>query len=127
MHHFAALHRAIGSPAWPEDEAALLARVQRRLQRSYRPRSTARQAAAVLVDGDRSSRLARLQVPTLVIHGAEDPLVPAAAGRDLARRIPGAELEVVAGMGHDLPAPLWPCLAARMHALALRGPRHGGG
>ena len=75
---------------------------------------------AILADTTRAQQLARIATPTLVIHGSDDTLVPLAAGQDTARRIPGARLAVVEGMGHDLPpgvvdrvlAPLLPHLAA---------------
>ena len=68
------------------------------------------QLLAVLASGDRRRLLARISAPTLVIHGAADPLVPVAAGRDTARHVRGAELLVIEGMGHDLPAGLVPTL-----------------
>lgn len=64
--------------------------------------------AAVVATGDRSELLKTIEVPTLVIHGADDPLVPLAAGEDTAAQIPGAELKVIPGMGHDLPDALMP-------------------
>jgi len=67
---------------------------------------------AVIASGDRRKLLRGIALPTLVIHGADDPLVPVAAGRDTAENIPGAELRVIAGMGHDLPPELLPQLAA---------------
>lgn len=60
---------------------------------------------------DRTRRLAGVRAPTLVIHGDSDPLIPPAAGRATAAAIPGARLELLAGMGHDLPRPLWPRIA----------------
>jgi len=62
----------------------------------------------VIADGSRVARLHALKVPTLVIHGADDPLIPVAAGRDTAAVVPGARLEVIAGMGHDIPEALAP-------------------
>ena len=70
----------------------------------------ARQLAAIVSHGSRREALTRLDVPTLVIHGAADPLVPVAGGRDTAAAIPGAELLVVEGMGHDLPPGAWPTI-----------------
>ena len=58
---------------------------------------------AILSDGSRVERLRRIRVPTLVIHGADDPLVPVAAGEHTGQMIPGAKLEIVQGKGHDLP------------------------
>jgi pimeloyl-ACP methyl ester carboxylesterase len=86
----------------------LRVRIAATVRLSYRPAATARQLAAILADGDRSPMLARIAAPTRVVHGAADPLVPADCGRDLAQRIAGAVLDLVDGMGHDLPQPLWP-------------------
>ena len=119
--HYRRLHTLIGSPAYRPDPLALEDRLRSSLARAYRPRGTARQMVAILAAADRSAALASLAVPTLVIHGAADPLVPPAAGQDLARKIPGAQLDLIEGMGHDLPVPLWPRYAAAVAALAGRG------
>ena len=116
--HYRRLYALIGSPAYPPEPAVLDARLRASLTRSYRPAGTARQMVAILAAADRSAALARLDVPTLVIHGAADPLVPPAAGEDLARRIPGARLDLIEGMGHDLPAALWPRFAAGVAGVA---------
>jgi pimeloyl-ACP methyl ester carboxylesterase len=71
--------------------------------RAYDPKGTLRQLIAVLADGARAGKLASIQAPTLVIHGKQDELVPLACGVDTARRIPGAKLEVIDQMAHDLP------------------------
>lgn len=101
-----ALWRAIGSPAYPTAEPVLRQRVLRALRRSSCPSGVARQMLAIAAGPDRSPLLAQLTVPTLVIHGAADPLVPCACGVDVAERVPGARLEIIEGMGHDLPAQL---------------------
>ena len=101
-----ALWQAIGSPAYPTAEAVLRQRVLRALRRSSCPSGVARQMLAVAAAPDRSALLARLAVPTLVIHGAADPLVPSACGVDVASKVPGARLALIEGMGHDLPAQL---------------------
>ncbi len=98
----------IGSPAYPPDQAELRVRMERHHDRSYHPRGIARQTLAIMASPSRVPLLGRIEAPTLVIHGDADPLVPVAAGRELAQRIAGAQLEVVPGMGHDLPAPLLP-------------------
>jgi pimeloyl-ACP methyl ester carboxylesterase len=67
---------------------------------------TLRQMLAVMADSARAAQLAQISVPTLVFHGHDDPLLPYACGEDTARRIPGARLIGVAGMGHDLPGPV---------------------
>ena len=63
--------------------------------------------AAVRATGDRRPRLATIKAPTMVLHGGADPLVPVEGGRDTAASIPGAELRIVPGMGHDLPPALY--------------------
>jgi pimeloyl-ACP methyl ester carboxylesterase len=111
VNHLVGLLGVIGSPAFPPDPAQLRARLRAATQRAFRPDGTARQLMAVVADGDRTPLLARIQAPTRVIHGEADPLVPVAAGRDLAARIAGAEADFIPGMGHDLPLQLMPRLA----------------
>jgi pimeloyl-ACP methyl ester carboxylesterase len=102
-------NRAVfGSPAYPESLQQRLAAARAAYTRSFRPAGVARQLQAALVDGSRVDRLRTLDVPTLVIHGADDPLIPVAAGRDTAAAIRGAQLVVIDGMGHDIPALLAP-------------------
>jgi pimeloyl-ACP methyl ester carboxylesterase len=105
----------IGSPAYrPLDEEArqaFRARLRDSVQRAYRPAGVARQLIAVAADGDRSPLLARITAPTHIIHGADDPLVRVASAYDLRRKVNGSTLDVIEGMGHDLPQPLWPRLA----------------
>jgi proline iminopeptidase len=98
-----ALLRTIGSPAYPTPDPLLRQRVLHALRRSNCPSGIARQALAIAVAPDRSTLLTQLAIPTLVIHGAADPLVPLACGVDVARQVPGAHLEIIEGMGHDLP------------------------
>lgn len=112
--HYIKLFGVIGSPAHPTPEPHLRARLHRSLMRAYRPAGTARQLLAIIASGDRCADLARIAAPTLVIHGAADPLIPAAAGRDTARRIRGARLFTVPGMGHDLPPSLLHVLAEQI-------------
>jgi len=105
----------IGSPAYrAPSRAAFRERLRASVQRAYRPAGVARQLLAVAADGDRSPLLARITVPTHIVHGAADPLVPVAAAHDLHARIAGSTLEIIDGMGHDLPEALWPRLAAAM-------------
>jgi pimeloyl-ACP methyl ester carboxylesterase len=101
--HSVRLFQAIGSPAYPTPEAELRARVVASVRRSLRPAGTLRQMMAVVADFGRAALLGRITSPTLVIHGKADPLVPFACGEDTARRIPGARLIAIEGMGHDLP------------------------
>ncbi len=109
--HSVRLFQIIGSPGFPTPAEELAARVRRSLQRSSRPQGAARQLLAIAASGDRSGLLAHITAPTRVVHGADDPLVPVACGHDLAGKIPGAQLEIIQGMGHDLPTLLLPKLA----------------
>lgn len=83
----------------------------RAFDRSYDPAGARRQLLAIIADGSRVRRLASITAPTLLIHGADDPLVPRAGSEDLARRIPRARLEIVPGMAHDLPPSRLPLIA----------------
>ncbi|MCW9052424.1 MAG: alpha/beta fold hydrolase [Motiliproteus sp.] len=76
-------------------------------QRGYHPTGIARQFAAMVMDGDRTQRLAKVGTPTLVIHGGEDPLIPPDCGRDIADAVPGAQFHLIEGMGHDFPISCW--------------------
>ena len=100
--HTVELLRLIGSPAFPADEAVLRERILLATRRSLHPAGTLRQIAAVAADTGRADELHRVHSPTLVLHGRHDPLVPVACGHDTARRIPGARLIGIEGMGHDL-------------------------
>jgi pimeloyl-ACP methyl ester carboxylesterase len=105
----------IGSPAYrPADEPAreaFRARLRASVQRAYRPGGVARQLIAVAADGDRSPLLARITAPTHIVHGALDPLVPVASAHDLRHKINRSTLDIIEGMGHDLPQALWSRLA----------------
>jgi pimeloyl-ACP methyl ester carboxylesterase len=108
IEYFVRVFKLIGSPAYPVDEALMRERAAATYDRCHHPAGTARQLAAILASGSRTAALRRLNVPTVVIHGRDDPLVPFRAGQATARAIPGAELVGVPGMGHDLPRELWP-------------------
>lgn len=110
IEHLVGVFGVIGSPGYPAEHGELRRRIGRSVRRSYYPAGTARQLLAILASGDRRRRLAKIGAPTLVIHGADDPLVPLAAGRDTARHIDGARLMEIPGMGHDLPEVLIPAL-----------------
>lgn len=105
-----AIWRVIGSPGFPVDEARLRRRTEVAWDRDHDPMGVARQMAAILTSRDRTQDLGRVRAPTVVIHGAEDPLVPLAGGQATAAAIPGARLVVVPGMGHDLPPGAWPAI-----------------
>ena len=104
--HAVRLFQLIGSPDYPTSEAEWRERVAAGMARAYRPAGVVRQMAAILADRSRPGALARLRCPTLVVHGRADVLVPFACAEDTARRIPGAQLVGIAGMGHDLPPPV---------------------
>ena len=103
LNHFVALFKVIGSPAYPVPEAEMRERIGMGLQRSFHPVGTLRQMLAIVADKGRAQDLASITCRTLVIHGKADPLVPLGNGEDTARRIPGARLLTIDGMGHDLP------------------------
>lgn len=104
--HLVKAFRVIGSPAYPTPEAQLRATLSATVKRNMNPAGTARQLVAIAASGDRVELLKSIKVPTLVIHGTEDPLIPIACGRDTARLIPGATLREIEGMGHDLASDL---------------------
>ncbi|HEX5264557.1 MAG TPA: alpha/beta hydrolase, partial [Phenylobacterium sp.] len=99
--------RAIGSPAYPQPDAVSREQSLASFRRSYYPVGFARQYAAAAASPDRRPKLKGVTAPTVVIHGDADPLVPVEGGRDTAANIPGSELRIVAGMGHDFPPELY--------------------
>lgn len=115
---------AINSPAYPDPPEQILAQSQAAYDRGapHGP-GTARQLAAIFADGSRVADLAKLRCPTLVIHGDRDPLVPLAAGLDVARAVPGAECLQVQGMGHHIPLAIEHLLAERIAAFVGRASR----
>lgn len=112
--------KVIGSPGYPTDDQQLRQWVMRDAKRSYYPQGVTRQFAAIVANGDRRPKLKTIKVPTVVLHGADDPLVPVAGGKDTADNIPGAELRVIPGMGHDFPLGLVPVFADAIEAAARR-------
>jgi pimeloyl-ACP methyl ester carboxylesterase len=120
VEHYVRLYALIGSPAYPSAPAYLRERFTTSVKRSYRPAGTARQMVAIAADGDRSPVLASIRMPTGIIHGQADPLVPVAAAHDLKAKIAHAEIDLIDGMGHDLPAPLYPRFVAGVASAAGR-------
>jgi pimeloyl-ACP methyl ester carboxylesterase len=104
----------IGSPGFPFDPQTQRERVLKNVRRSVYPAGLPRQLAAIIDDGCRRSRLADVRVPTLVLHGEDDPLVKLEAGEDTARHIAGARLVTIPGWGHDIPQPLIPRVAGEI-------------
>ena len=113
-------NRTVGSPAYPAEQTELRDRAVRAFDRAFNPQGVSRQLAAAMTTPDRTEELRRLDLATLVIHGTEDPLISVSGGQATAAAIPGAELVVIDGMGHDLPRPLWPTVAERIAALVAR-------
>lgn len=89
----------------------------RAFDRSFYPEGSSRQLAAIYASGRRSDRLRELDVPALVIHGRDDTLITPSGGIRTAELIPGAHLLLLSDMGHDLPEPLWPLIAAAIVSL----------
>jgi pimeloyl-ACP methyl ester carboxylesterase len=115
----------LAGPRDDADEATVRAQVRRDVERDYDPAALQRQQTAVVVDrfepGQyRSSHLARITAPTVVLQGADDPLQPVQAARDIAARVPDAELRIVPGMGHDLSVPLVGVVADAISAAVSR-------
>jgi pimeloyl-ACP methyl ester carboxylesterase len=103
VEHTVRVLRQIGSPAFPADQALVRERVVAAFHRNSDPEGVLRQMLAVAADRTRAKELSGVRVPTLVVHGKDDPMVPFACGDDTARRIRGARLVAIAGLGHDLP------------------------
>ena len=101
------MFKLIGSPGYPMDEAELRDLVTASYDRSHYPVGFMRQLVGVLASGDRTEALRSVKLPTLVIHGADDPLITVDGGRATADAVPGAKLMEVPGMGHDFPRQLW--------------------
>ncbi|TYB67656.1 alpha/beta fold hydrolase [Nonomuraea sp. PA05] len=107
----------IGSPGYEVDQERIKALAGLAYDRCFDPAGTARQLAAIMGSGDRTAALARVKVPTLVLHGEADPLVPLVGGQATAAAIPGARLVTYPGMGHDLPRELWPSFVTEITKL----------
>jgi pimeloyl-ACP methyl ester carboxylesterase len=100
--------RELAGPGFHFDELEVSKLAGELYDRSFYPEGAARQLLAILMTGNRKPALTKITIPTLVIHGDSDPLVPVECGYDTAEAIPRAELLVIKGMGHDLPKEVWP-------------------
>jgi pimeloyl-ACP methyl ester carboxylesterase len=100
--------KILGGPAVPVDPALARKWAEESFTRGLNPAGAVRQFAALAAAGDRTEALAAIGVPTLVIHGDSDPLLPLQCGEATAAAIPGSQLKIIAGMGHALPAAVWP-------------------
>jgi pimeloyl-ACP methyl ester carboxylesterase len=103
------------------DEADARARATEAYDRCFHPAGPAFQIAAIAATGDRTERLHGVEVPTLVVHGREDPLVTLSGGEATAAAVPGADLLVFGQMGHDTPPVYWSQLADAIFGVAVRG------
>jgi pimeloyl-ACP methyl ester carboxylesterase len=108
--HGIKLRSVIGSPGYPTDPARMRALVERNIDRRYYPAGAARQYLSIMVSGPRVDLLKTVKVPTLVLHGEDDPLLPVECGRDVASLVPGAKIETFPGWGHDVPEQMVPKL-----------------
>ncbi|MBO9503959.1 alpha/beta fold hydrolase [Qipengyuania flava] len=124
VEHGMMLARTIGSPGYPAPEDRLRERTLASVRRSFYPEGPTRHLSAIVADGDRRAMLRDIAVPTLVLHGEDDPLVPCEGGRDTAASIPGAKLKTIPGWGHDLPLELVDELAG---AIGEHARQSGGG
>ncbi len=113
----------IGSPAFPQPHDEVIARAHETFDRGVSASGVMRQMLAILHEGNRGPRLRGLSMPALVIHGAADRMVHVSGGRATARAVPGAELLVIDGMGHDLPADLYPTFVDAIARTIERGSR----
>lgn len=104
--------------SYPEDDLLMAERYRDEIVRNHHPSGFVRQMAAILADGDRRTRLHAITAPAVVVHGADDPLVPAEGGRDTAAAIPGARLVEIPGMGHTLPPEVIPTVIAAFESVA---------
>jgi pimeloyl-ACP methyl ester carboxylesterase len=114
IRHGMRVRRAIGSPGYPQSDDELRAIVTRSIDRKYDPDGSSRQYIATIASGHRVELLQKLKVPTLVLHGEADPLLPQEHGRDTAWITPGAQIDVYPGWGHDLPPGMIPILVDRI-------------
>ena len=112
LDHFVTLLTMLGRLRDAGEIALLRERMAFALQRAYNPAGSARQLMAVLADPDRSAEVATIRCPTLILHGADDPLIPVAAAHRMKRLLPQARLEIIAGLGHYLPLDKVPQIAA---------------
>jgi pimeloyl-ACP methyl ester carboxylesterase len=114
------IHRTLAGAGDQLDDAVERARAQRAVDRAYYPMGTGRQLVAILAAGSRIERLKKVRVPTLVIHGTDDVLVPVENGRLVAEAVPGARLIEIDGMGHDVPKRVRPVVADAIEEIAHR-------
>lgn len=116
--HGIALWRLLQGNYYPLEQGRTKSLISQALQRGSNSLGMKRQLAAILAAPDRTAALASVTVPSLVIHGQADPLLPLVNGTATAKALRGAKLVVYPGMGHTLPSQLWPAIVAEIKALA---------
>jgi pimeloyl-ACP methyl ester carboxylesterase len=121
--HATHLFAKIGSRGIPQDTDGVRKIAALSFDRELDRTGAGRQLAAIIASGDRTSELASIAAPTLVVHGSVDPLISPSGGRATARAIPGAKLMMIEGMGHDLPRVLWPRLIDAFDSHAVEADR----
>ena len=110
---------ALAGPHWNETFAREQA--EKNYDRSFHPKGIGFQIGAIAMSGDRTEKLRKLDVPSLVIHGSVDPLLPLHCGISTAKAIPDAELLTFEDMGHDLPEIHWDQIVKAIKSLSLKG------
>jgi pimeloyl-ACP methyl ester carboxylesterase len=120
IEHSTLVFEAIGSRGLPFDKERVRDMVARSYDRGHDPAGPGRQLGAIIASGDRTQELHTIRAPTLVIHGSKDRMVAKSGGVATAKAIPGARLQIIEGMGHDLPEAAWPqlvdAIAGHAHA-----------
>lgn len=111
----------VGSPAFPTDPADVAKVAGLAYDRAHDEAAAARQGVATIASGDRTRLLRTLDVPTLVLHGLADTMCDPSGGRATAAAIPGAELVLIEGMGHNIPRGLWERIADHIAAVVRHG------
>ncbi len=124
IEHMLGVFKAIAGPGFAVDEKWTRKIVAVSYDRCFCPQGMARQLVAILTHGDRGPALASVKAPTLVIHGTDDPLVSVEGGKATAKAVPGAQLMLIEGMGHDLPhGGAWPRIVEAIAAHTLKATR----
>lgn len=116
---FVRAFKILSGPAMPLNAALARKWAEQSYQRGLNPAGVARQFAAIMAAGDRTEKLKSIDVPTLVIHGEADPLLPVECGLATAAAIPGARLKIIPGMGHALPEAVWKQIVAEITRHAI--------
>src|SRR3954454_23206678 len=117
------LFKVVGSPGFERDEAEVREMLELSFDRGSDPAGMARQLGAIVAAGDRTADLARIDAPTVVVHGTKDRMVRRSGARATARAIRGARLMMIEGMGHDLPRGVWPRVIDAIAENAARAPQ----